>query len=270
MERLAGIGVALAVLGGLAIYQGAKQLSLAAGSSRTPQDITLADLIARGPGDNRYVRVRDFCAESHYVAVGKKNDVIKDAYVPLRPAGEETAGGPRVAILKTTSMSAQWFAPKGPLEGMVTSASLNGLAREKLREKYPGTDFKDVVVIEGGERPPAPREGWGYVGLGVVLLLPLVGMFAFALLKDRRDRKAAEPLARAWQAAQVGRADLLAGENAPDVGALFREAINREQRGDWQQAGACLEQVINKSNNPELVAVAREHLRRLREKGERG
>jgi hypothetical protein len=188
VERLIGVAVALVALGGLSTYHGGKQLWLAAGSSATPQEVALADLLERGTQGSRYVRVTGFRLGVHYVEVGRKNQVIRDAYLVIWPAGQQGPAG-RVAVVKTLGMSA-WFASQDrPIEGMVIGEALNGLARKKLAERYGAALSGGVLIIEAGRKPAPPREGWGFIGLGMALMLPLAGLFGYAWWKDRGDRR---------------------------------------------------------------------------------
>jgi hypothetical protein len=195
MERFIGVAVALVALGGLSIYHGGKQLWLAAGSSATPQEVALADLLERGIQGNRYVRVKNFHIGEQYVEVGRKNAVIKDAYLVIWPAGRERPAG-RVAVVKTYAISAQFTSEGSPIEGMVTGESLNDLARQKLAAEYGAAISGEVLVIEQGRKPAPSREGCGFIGLGVALMLPLAGIFGYAWWKDRNERRAAAGLTR--------------------------------------------------------------------------
>ena len=53
-------------------------------------------------------------------------------------------------------------------------------------------NFQDVMVIDAWAKPESGSYGWGFVGLGVALFLPLVLVGLYAYIKDKRDRKAAE------------------------------------------------------------------------------
>jgi hypothetical protein len=184
VERLIGITVALAFLGLYLIIQGASHLGGPAASA-TPEEMTLAALLERGPGGNPHVRVRDFVAGEQYVEVGGADSVLRDAYVPIWPEGRPG----RAAVVKTNAISAQ-FSFGGPVEGMV-SASLPADVRRKLAGQYPGTTFTGMV-LDSGARPEAVGAGVWQLLLGIALIAPLVLVFLGAWLLDRRQRRAAQ------------------------------------------------------------------------------
>jgi hypothetical protein len=264
MERFIGIGLALAVLGGIAMYYGASQLWQAAESSPTPREVTMAELIAHGPQGNRHVRIRDYKVGGTFVEVKKEGDVLGDAYLPIFPSE-----GSGVAVLELNSMSAKFFSGKEPVEGMVTRKSVDSETASQLASQYPGPNFDAALVIDWGAKPPPVSSGWSFVGLGILLMLPLVGTFLYAWLHDRRQRRASALVNLAWQSPAGGPAEARNPLNVPaalEMSRLIQEALAFEEKGDWQQALDRYGQIVRQADNPQLVEVARARIQQLEAK----
>lgn len=196
LKRRIGILGLLAILGTVLIYHGIRKLNETARSSQMPQEMTLADLIARGPQGNPYVRITGYRACNTFVEVRKKNHFQGDAYVAIVPADpNQSAGGEAigpVVIVKTDSLEAQWDFPDSAIEGMVTDESLNSQAKEKLVQQYPALRLGNVMVIEKDSGPTPPQLSWSFIGLGVASWLTMMFIVVFSYLKERRALQAEE------------------------------------------------------------------------------
>jgi hypothetical protein len=149
MQRLIGIALGLALLGGLSIYHGTSRLWQTAHSSVTPETVPLATLLARGQTRSRYVRITDFRVGQQYAEVGRKSQAVRDAYVPIRPksAGDKPPSGGGVAVIKTRSVVAQLAMIGDTFKGMANGLTTHPLAQKTLEEAY-ATDFPGRLVIE--------------------------------------------------------------------------------------------------------------------------
>ncbi len=190
MERLI---LPMLIIGSYLIYHGADTVRLAWGTSATPEVIRLADLLQRR-GGNRHVSVTDFDMGVHFVAVGKKDSPIKDAFVPIWPAvpgGPEEQEGPPtgtpVAIVKDDSFSLQFFGKPKSTRGLVTGAVLGSDVRQMLVQKYPGVRLDQVPVIEARRSAPSPGFGRTLLGIGTVVVLVPLALLAYAVWGNRRS-----------------------------------------------------------------------------------
>ncbi len=80
--------IAMIVVGGLMIYWGYQEMSLASKTEATAQTITCQDLSDSGPGDNANVQMSEFllCTMSYvYEGVGNSDTTYKTVWVPAVP-----------------------------------------------------------------------------------------------------------------------------------------------------------------------------------------
>jgi hypothetical protein len=223
--------------------------------------VTLAELIAHGPQENRHVRIRDYKLGGTFVEIKKEGDVLGDAYLPFFPIE-----GQGVAILELNSMSAQFFSGKEPVHGMVTRKSLESEARSQLASQYAGSNFDNVFIIDWGAKPPPVTTGLGFLGLGLLLMLPLVGTFVYAWLQDRRQKRASALVNLAWQTPASGSPNPLNIPAALEMSRLIQEGIAFEEKGDWQQALDRFGQIVRQADNPQLVETARARIQQIEAK----
>jgi hypothetical protein len=188
METASKVLVVLALLGGGAIYYGASNLLLTSRCSEAPEPIRLSDLLERDLEGNRYVSVTDYETGKTVLTAHNKDapHLSGDVYIPIFAKGGDPK---RVVLLKMSRFEAQFsFDPRQPVAGLVESNELSDEAKSKLAKSYPGSDFDSAVVLAVGDKPRSRTFGWGFVGLGAALILPLV-CFAFWVVKRNRTRQ---------------------------------------------------------------------------------
>lgn len=126
----------LAVLGGMAVFYGFREMRLASGAGAAPRQVTLTELIAGGPGQNNHVQLSGFVPGDNFVyqVTMKKSDRLlnrdkstlpwKAVYVPLLPpdnaranaAPPEMPGLPGIRRLNGDNAG-----PSGPIRVLLLS-----------------------------------------------------------------------------------------------------------------------------------------------------
>jgi hypothetical protein len=173
------------IAGGIVGLLGWQQRTLLQQGSATPQQIRLADLTARGPGDNIHVTVTDFVFGEQYV-VEKKGSRWNRVWIPMFPA-EQQGGGDIKVLMKTFHIADEGqlagFYGKQTLTGVITNSihSLGSGETEELKKAYPGADLSSVWIVEEGREFPTEAGvtrmlviGGGLLALGVLSGLTLL------------------------------------------------------------------------------------------------
>jgi hypothetical protein len=188
-------GSALCPLIGTFILFIASALSDVAAVGRpTPQPLTLAELIARGPGDNAHVELTDF--QFGKPIIEQRGQQWRWVWLPLEPAGKKAPGGRPVFLQLGDSPDQarldQVFTQK-TLTALVGSSlpptSLwTGRPSETFRRKHPALDpdkalllvsnptvdlagitfLSEDMIFEKSSAVTTQVIGWVLVGLGVV------------------------------------------------------------------------------------------------------
>lgn len=187
---------------------GIRKWRLASRTSMPIHELTAAELIASGPGNNAYVRItqatpllqsfvvrRDFPGQSSW----------REAYIPLAPAGvnEDLEGSPRIILITTSLTNKDQLAKLdrvGSYEGVVVSGvdSLKKNTVDRLTEGYPLMDLSQCYLIDHNALPPSKQGAMISWGIG------LVSLVAFLLLATTTRRWMPKlPPRRARQAASV-------------------------------------------------------------------
>jgi hypothetical protein len=210
--KLAGLGsggIILLLLGFCFLMLGRGQWVLASHASPEPQTLFLQDLIAKGPGDNRHVRVTQFTFGDGYVVEGLHGG-WDEVWIPVYPASGTEVGDPGhpradpFAVLihtrkpRSKDELARYCDTTTVIQGVMLSdhgapagwSEIGG----KLLAMYPGTDLENCRVIYEGDRPWSPSSvnailviGVALFGSGVALILVLVAL----IIRDRRAAAAA-------------------------------------------------------------------------------
>jgi hypothetical protein len=205
----------------VAFFLSILNLSLASASSATPQRITLAQLLANGPGNNAHVLVTDFVPAQNYVYLyqqvrgkynlatppGSENRNWTEVWVPLVPLTAEmkdrlAAGGDiadllhpravrvvvRLANVHDRDSVEQWCGNKREVKGLVVNSvsSLNTTTKDLLKQSYPDSDFSTCLLIHEGRKPP-----WAIgiiFGFGMGTLLMVAGSLWFIFRLVFRER----------------------------------------------------------------------------------
>jgi hypothetical protein len=191
------LGIFLAIIGGVLGFLGFQEWRLSAGAKDKPQEISLKDLIAKGPGDNAHIVLKDFLLCENFIVESKKNsNTWSKAWNPIVPR----EGAPDKINLKPSSFGAILMCPaarnQGDLDRIAQNATLKGMvineiqslgAEEKkvLKQSYPNTDFDKCWIIEPDRQPAGMGKLVAFLGGGALLLVGGVG----AMIASSRRRR---------------------------------------------------------------------------------
>ncbi|HEX5270297.1 MAG TPA: hypothetical protein VFW33_07420 [Gemmataceae bacterium] len=191
--------ICLAVLGiGLMLW-GGMEWWLGRGASSTPERISLAQLIARGPEGNPNIILTDFELGSNFV-YEEKNGSWNGVYVPAVPAGQANpAAGPgrpaeqiKAVIFSLNVHSDPEIGTvlgKRELPALVTNRirSLGSEEKRLLQQTYGGAiDVDHCLIIQEGRKPMSNLLLSLMFGGGLLLLAGSVGTVAITFLGDRK------------------------------------------------------------------------------------
>jgi hypothetical protein len=183
-------GIVLIVIGIILAVVGFQEKNLASGASGTPEEITLKDLIARGPEGNPNIILTDFVLCDNYV-FKTRNNVWENAWVPAIPRQDATqnrGGKPSnvkalIFTLNARSQNDLYQRCEQPkLRALVTNkmVSLGNQERALLTKEYPGTDFSKCLIIQEGREPAGPLKLILMIGGGGLLALFGLGLIGLA------------------------------------------------------------------------------------------
>jgi hypothetical protein len=172
-------GIALVVLGGMLAYFGYREFSLASTASAAPQDLTLEQLAARGPGGNPNVRLHDFTLGKDFIPYCEDGGSRWSAvYIPALPQStDRKVGVPAKVIVLTNSVrnedQLEGFRARATIQGLVSNdvIDLDPEDKEELAASYPGTDFNKCVIVHEGRQPTEGTTVLLMLGGGVGLAL---------------------------------------------------------------------------------------------------
>jgi hypothetical protein len=192
-----GLGFLLALAGGLLFSAGVIGYWRNAGATADPETISLHDLLARWPRGNPHVRITDFHLCNRFSKWGSAKRQEWRAYIPLVPAQPGVPAGailmpehfPAIFVTRFVGRdSPERLREARALQGLVTShfTDLPSGMQTLLREAYPRTDFSRVLIIEDAQVPEPVGTAWLLMGLGALLLVPVVPI---ALRVYRRFRE---------------------------------------------------------------------------------
>ncbi len=175
------LGIAGLVLGGMLLFAGYHEWQLGSGASSQPQELTLQQLIDRGPDGNANVRVSDFTLGDNFAYFSDHSDVYwTRVLIPAVPntMGEQAAHVliPKVIVKSThvhddNEMDA--IHERTQLQGLVINRieSLSKDERGILAQDYPGIDFDHCIILEEGRTPSNGSMLFLMGGGGLALLL---------------------------------------------------------------------------------------------------
>lgn len=191
-KRYLLVGAIMAVVvGGILFVVGLQERKLAATASQVPEEITLKDLIARGPNGNPNIILKDFVLCENFV-YKTRGPVWEAAWVPAipreaMPPGQKQGGRPAAvqAIIFTINASSEQdlFQRCGQarLPALVTNGlvSLGSQEQALLQQSYPGTDFTRCLIIQEGREPAGVIKQVVMIGGGGLLTLIGLGLGGF-------------------------------------------------------------------------------------------
>jgi hypothetical protein len=196
------------VAGGISFFVGLDERSLAATASKTPEEISLKDLIARGPNGNPNIILKDFALCENFVYKTGRTGwqsawvpaVPRDAVPPGQGKGAKQVNVQALIFTINASSEQDLFqrCDKPRLPALVTNrmVSLGSEEKKLLEQSYPGTDFSRCLIIQEGREPASAVKqslmiGGG--GLMAVIGLGILGFIGFQWYqvrpKPRRKRR---------------------------------------------------------------------------------
>ncbi len=218
MRNSTFFGIALAVIGIAIAVIGFNEKGLAAAASATPEEISLAKLIARGPDGNPNIILTDYVLCDNFV-FQTRNGSWQNAWVPAVPREGQPGGFPNVGIppgipgragrpaviqaliftIKARDENSLFQLCEQPrLPALVTNRimSLGGEERRLLEQSYPGTDFSRCLIIQQGREPAGATKLIFMIGGGSLAALAGFGLLGFALVRWQRERNTSSRRAR--------------------------------------------------------------------------
>jgi hypothetical protein len=160
------ISLLLVASGCLMGYYGIQEFRLTRKATKTPEDLTLQQLIARGPEGNAHVRIRDFVLGENFVYLkDSRNDVWQVVWAPAGPRQTSpevprlTVPDPLRVIIKDPTARSEhdiWALAQQPyLQGMVINQieSVGSKEKEVLQRDFPRTDWESCLILEVGRKP---------------------------------------------------------------------------------------------------------------------
>jgi len=180
------------VLGGVGLFIAYREFKLAGQAKSTPQRLSVADLIAKGPGDNIYIDLVDahLLIDDAVIETNTKNEQNPQKWgkmwIPVMPrqaamAGQNRLGQVKVILLtkKCHNMNdVRTYESKTEFRGMVVNSvqSLGDEEKKLLAEGLPGTDVASCYIFDEGHDPSSLLKTIALVGgiaslaIGLVLL----------------------------------------------------------------------------------------------------
>lgn len=175
--------------------------NLAVGASTTPEEISLKDLIARGPEGNPNIILKDYELGDNYVYDKEKySKSWKKVWVPVMavtdpehadPPGRHAAVKNVQAILVSTRVKNESELvdrlDQERLPGMVTNRidSLGYQEKELLSKSYPNANLDKCLIIEEGREPAGSGKLVALGGGGILSLLGGIGFLALSFVRRK-------------------------------------------------------------------------------------
>jgi len=169
------------MIGALAcLYFGTQEFLLSARSSREPEEISVRDLIRRGPEGNPNIILTDFSIFEDYICQKKMiSGRWTKVWVPIVPKDDNTEGDEKAAI--HVFMYSENVANEAEARLRFSKPKLRGLINQEapkpgiigsimIEKRYPGTKPHNCIIIVEGKEPA------GVLKLGLLAF----GFLAFA------------------------------------------------------------------------------------------
>jgi hypothetical protein len=178
------------LVGAFGLYMGFQEWRLSRVVQDKPHDMTLAELIEKGPGDNNHIVLSEFTFGDQYVY--QKNEKTGSntgkVWVPIATPKQF---GPVRALVKADKVynenDMHQFQKQPKIQGVVVNLieSVEGDERKLLEQAYPGADIPHCTIIEIDRHKSIGSKmslGFGMGGIGMFI-------FVFLLLLKIRDRE---------------------------------------------------------------------------------
>jgi hypothetical protein len=136
------------LVGAGGLYYGIQEWRLSRVVQDKPHEMTLAELIDKGPGENHHVMLSEFNAGKQMEHVYQKYETTWIPMTTPNQLGPVRAFVRADKIYSDTDMNQ--FRRQGQVEGVVVNLieSVNGRQRQLLEEAYPGTDIEKSIIID--------------------------------------------------------------------------------------------------------------------------
>jgi hypothetical protein len=178
------LGIALIIFGCILGYFTFREGQLASTASAKPEEISLKELIARGPQGNAHIILKDFVGfpeESVMETQNNNDNYFTKVWIPVVPreAAEAPGHAPRggvKAIIKSNKVHSETevvsLSHQPTVQGMVVNRieSLGSDERKELEKSPLGIDTARCLIIEHG-RAPSGSSVLLLMGGGTIALL---------------------------------------------------------------------------------------------------
>ncbi len=168
-----------------------------------PEEISLANLIARGPAGNTNIIVKDFVVCQNFVYETKSTGGSwTKVWVPVVPSsavqpGQMNGGTPTkvqalIFSINITNQAGLEQKCRGPkLRALLTNGlvSLGSQERNLLSGAYPATDFDKCLIIQEGREPAGAGKQIMMIGGGILLALGGLGSLGFGFYQMSAEQR---------------------------------------------------------------------------------
>jgi hypothetical protein len=182
----AGLALVLFVAGIMMFIFGYREWRLSSLAKSAPQRISLAQLEAKGPGDNIWLDLTDTQLLLDQAVVQTQDGVRSYAWIPAIPAGNfGPPGAGRIRLIAGTKFAddarLQDLARQTTLRGIIVNAtdSLGSEERRLLNEGLPGVDAASCYFFRVGQGPTSAAVHLGLLGGGMIALFAGLALGAY-------------------------------------------------------------------------------------------
>ncbi len=202
-------GIWMIVGGGLLIAIALNEAKQSSAGKKEPQEITCAELVDEGFGDNAHVRMTDFyLCEDEYVY--EEKILWTGAWVPAVPRGSSihetmlaraegrsappALPGQEIRIIVSlpearSEKDVERAAKSEHIQGLIIRPQqlIDRKNERLLEESYPGLDFKECMILVKGRRPSSRTKTISLTGSGIALMVIGGTLLVLHWRKQRKD-----------------------------------------------------------------------------------
>jgi hypothetical protein len=173
------------LLGAVVTFVGFQEWRLALKAKPEPQQITLDQLAAQGPGGNAHITLSGYAPCGNFIVYesGRRGGSWRKVWIPLVSANSGFVPGAGLpsnvrVIFKTTKAKDEQDLSAilnngAPFTGMVINEieSMGGQEKRLLESNYQGIDVSKCYIVQHGRGPAGPAQVLGMMGGGGALVL---------------------------------------------------------------------------------------------------
>jgi hypothetical protein len=171
--------IVLLICSGLLFYYWQRESRLATLAKEVPQQLTLRDLMTRGPGDNIHIVLSNFRLLLDRGVVKSRNASRTYAWIPAIPSdAQEQPGTNSIKVLVGTSDCGDdrrlaQFCFRTSIQGMIVNStdSLDSKERKVLNETLQGVDIASCYLFRADDHPCSSHTQSLLLGFGCATLL---------------------------------------------------------------------------------------------------